>query len=368
MGSVMMHEVSGGWGTARAAALGTRALLDVRNLNTVYPTARGDVRAARDVSLTVAPREVLGIVGESGCGKSALLLSIMRLVPRPGRIVGGSVLLDGVDLLELSPAEMRDVRGRRMAMVFQDPMTTLNPAHRVGDQIAESLRVHGMTPSGAGRDESRHACARSRLWQARRDREEELDYVIELMRRVGIAMPQHRRFEYPHQFSGGMQQRIMIAIALACKPRLLLADEPTTALDVTVQAQVLDLMEEINHDMGAAIVIVTHDLALAGDFCDSIAVMYAGQIVELGSAEAIMEDPLHPYTRGLLLSMPHLGSRQPLRPISGEVPDLTSLGVGCAFAPRCEQRMSQCDAEEPMLSQTSDGRMIRCHAGASMPL
>lgn len=362
-----MHEVASGVDAGVAAGAGM--LLDVRNLHTVYPSARGNVRAVRDVSLTVAPREVLGVVGESGCGKSALMLSIMRLVPRPGRIVEGSVRLDGVDLLELSPAQMRDVRGKRIAMVFQDPMTTLNPAHRVGDQIVESLRVHGMTPSGAGRPEARHACLRSRLWQGRRDREEERDYVIELMRRVGIASPEHRHLEYPHQFSGGMQQRIMIAIALACKPRLLLADEPTTALDVTIQAQVLDLMEEINHDMGTAIVIVTHDLALAGDFCDNIAVMYAGQIVECGPADAIMEDPLHPYTRGLLLSMPRLGSRQPLHAISGEVPDLTSVGAGCAFAPRCERRTGRCEAEESPLVQTRDGRVIRCcHAGTIVSL
>ena len=336
-------------------------LLDVCNLHTVYPTAQGDVRAVRDVSLAVAPREVLGVVGESGCGKSALMLSIMRLLPRPGRIASGSVQLDGIDLLGLSPSEMREVRGKEIAMVFQDPMTTLNPAYRVGDQIIESLRVHKMMPSGADTGQPQRACLRSRLWQATRAREEERDYVIELVRRVGIPSPNHRYLEYPHQFSGGMQQRIMIAIALACKPRLLLADEPTTALDVTIQAQVLDLMEDINREMGTAIVIVTHDLALAGDFCDNIAVMYAGQIVESGPAEAIMEDPLHPYTCGLLMSMPRLWSRQPLRAIPGEVPDLTYHGSGCAFAPRCGQRMNQCEAEEPPV-QVESGRMVRCHS------
>ncbi len=336
-------------------------LLDVRDLHTVYPSARGEVRAVRGVSLAVAPREVLGVVGESGCGKSALMLSIMRLLPRPGRIVCGAVGLRGVDLLGLSPGEMREVRGREIAMVFQDPMTTLNPAYRVGDQITESLRVHKMMPSGVSASQPGQACPRSRLWQAKRAREEERDYVIELMRRVGIPSPDHRHLEYPHQFSGGMQQRIMIAIALACKPRLLLADEPTTALDVTVQAQVLELMEEINREMGTAIVMVTHDLALAGDFCDNIAVMYAGQIVEWGPADAIMEDPLHPYTRGLLLSMPRLGSRQPLRAIPGEVPDLTSHNPGCAFAPRCRQRTERCEIEDPPV-QVVAGRMLRCHA------
>lgn len=339
----------------------TGMLLDVCDLRTVYPTARGDVCAVRDVSLAVAPGEVLGLVGESGCGKSALMLSIMRLLPRPGRIAGGAVRLRGVDLLKMSPGEMREMRGREIAMVFQDPMTTLNPAYRVGDQISESLRVHKMTPSGACTGQPGRACPRSRLWQARRAREEERDYVIELMRRVGIPSPDHRCLEYPHQFSGGMQQRIMIAIALACKPRLLLADEPTTALDVTVQAQVLELMEDINREMGTAIVMVTHDLALAGDFCDNIAVMYAGQIVEWGPAEAIMEDPLHPYTRGLLVSMPRLGSRQPLRPIPGEVPDLTYRGSACAFVPRCRQRTDRCEIQDPPV-QISAGRVIRCHA------
>ncbi len=357
MVSNMVCGMVHGAGTAAATGM----LLDVCDLHTVYPSARGDVRAVRGVSLAVAPREVLGVVGESGCGKSALMLSIMRLLPRPGRIVRGAVRLRGVDLLGLSSGEMRDVRGREIAMVFQDPMTTLNPAYRVGDQISESLQVHRMTPSGASISPPRNACVRSRLWQARRAREEERDYVIELMRRVGIPSPDHRHLEYPHQFSGGMQQRIMIAIALACKPRLLLADEPTTALDVTIQAQVLDLMEDINREMGTAIVIVTHDLALAGDFCDNIAVMYAGQVVEWGPAEAIMEDPLHPYTRGLLLSMPRLGSRQPLRAIPGEVPDLTSVSSGCAFAPRCQQRTDRCEAEEPPL-QIASGRMLRCHA------
>lgn len=336
-------------------------LLDVCNLHTVYPTAQGDVRAVRDVSLTVAPREVLGVVGESGCGKSALMLSIMRLLPRPGRIARGSVQLDGIDLLGLSPSEMREVRGKEIAMVFQDPMTTLNPAYRVGDQIIESLRVHKMMPSGADTGQPQRACLRSRLWQATRAREEERDYVIELVRRVGIPSPNHRYLEYPHQFSGGMQQRIMIAIALACKPRLLLADEPTTALDVTIQAQVLDLMEDINREMGTAIVIVTHDLALAGDFCDNIAVMYAGQIVEWGPADAVMEDPLHPYTRGLLLSMPRLGSRQPLSAIQGDVPDLTLQRSGCAFAPRCGRRTQRCEVEDPPV-HVGAGRMLRCHA------
>lgn len=336
-------------------------LLDLRDLHTVYPSTRGEVRAVRGVSLAVAPREVLGVVGESGCGKSALMLSIMRLLPRPGRIVCGEVRLRDVDLLGLSPGEMREVRGREIAMVFQDPMTTLNPAYRVGDQVAESLRVHKMMPSGANASRPGQACPRSRLWQARRVREEERDYVIELMTRVGIPSPDHRHLDYPHQFSGGMQQRIMIAIALACKPRLLLADEPTTALDVTVQAQVLELMEDINREMGTAVVMVTHDLALAGDFCDNIAVMYAGQIVEWGPADAVMEDPLHPYTRGLLLSMPRLGSRQPLSAIQGDVPDLTLQRSGCAFAPRCGRRTQRCEVEDPPV-HVGAGRMLRCHA------
>jgi len=326
-----------------------RIVLEVRDLSTVYPTDRGDVQAVRGVSLTIRHGDILAIVGESGCGKSATLLSMMRLVPHPGRVTGGSVVLDGRDLMEMPPRAMREVRGRDIAMVFQDPMTTLNPAFRVGDQIAESLRVHGLLP--------RFPASLSRASRAR-----ERDMVVDLMKKVGIPSPETRHLEYPHQFSGGMQQRILIAIALACKPKVLLADEPTTALDVTVQAQVLDLMREINKATGTAIVLVTHDLAVAAEFCRDLAVMYAGQIVEQGPIDAVLDEPMHPYTRGLLRSVPCLGDRKPLMPIMGEVPDLAALGPGCSFAPRCEIRTAGCDLSAPELLSVGDGRLIRCHA------
>ncbi|HHY33791.1 MAG TPA: ABC transporter ATP-binding protein [Firmicutes bacterium] len=326
-----------------------RIVLEVRDLSTVYPTDRGDVQAVRGVSLTIRHGDILAIVGESGCGKSATLLSMMRLVPHPGRVIGGSVVLDGRDLMEMPPRAMREVRGRDIAMVFQDPMTTLNPAFRVGDQIAESLRVHGLLPRFP-----------TSLLRASRARER--DMVVDLMKKVGIPSPETRHLEYPHQFSGGMQQRILIAIALACKPKVLLADEPTTALDVTVQAQVLDLMREINKATGTAIVLVTHDLAVAAEFCRDLAVMYAGQIVEQGPIDVVLDEPMHPYTRGLLRSVPRLGDRKPLMPIMGEVPDLATLGPGCSFAPRCEIRTAGCDLSAPELLSVGDGRLIRCHA------
>lgn len=332
----------------RPAGGSSCTVLRVSGLSTVYPTTRGDVQAVRGVDLTLREGDVLAIVGESGCGKSATLLSIMRLVPYPGRVVAGSVVFEGRDLMRLGPREMREVRGRDIAMVFQDPMTTLNPAFRVGDQIAESLRVHGFLPGFPASF-------------TRRSRMREREMVIDLMRQVGIPSPETRHLEYPHQFSGGMQQRILIAIALACKPKILLADEPTTALDVTIQAQVLDLMREINQTTGTAIVLVTHDLAVAAEFCREVAVMYAGQIVEQGPIDAVLEDPMHPYTQGLLRSIPRLGERKPLTPIMGEVPDLAALGPGCSFAPRCEVRRPCCDISQPELVTLEGHRLVRCH-------
>ncbi|MEW6547662.1 MAG: ABC transporter ATP-binding protein [Bacillota bacterium] len=323
------------------------ALLDVRGLSTIYPTEKGKVQAVRDVSLRLARGGILGLVGESGCGKSATLLSILRLVPYPGKVVAGEVRFRGEDLLRKTPAQMRAIRGKDIAMVFQDPMSTLNPAYRVGDQIAESLRVHGLLP-GFPRN----------LFGNHRRREREM--VLALMREVGIPSPETRHLEYPHQFSGGMQQRVLIAIALACRPLLLLADEPTTALDVTIQAQILDLMRRINEERGTAIILVTHDLAVAAEFCHEIAVMYAGQIVEWGSAEAVLEDPAHPYTRGLLRSIPRLTERRRLVPIPGVVPDLARLGPGCSFFPRCDQRLSVCEQTSPPLVAVEKGRVVRC--------
>lgn len=323
------------------------ALLEVRGLCTVYPTEKGTVQAVRGVSLRVRRGGILGLVGESGCGKSATLLSIMRLVPYPGRVTAGEIWFQGEDLLRKKPAQMRAIRGKDIAMVFQDPMSALNPAYRVGDQIAESLRVHGFLP-GYPR----------KLLRYHRSRERET--VIALMREVGIPSPEARYLDYPHQFSGGMQQRVLIAIALACRPALLLADEPTTALDVTIQAQILDLMRRINEERGTAIILVTHDLAVAAEFCHEIAVMYAGQIVEWGSAEAVMEDPAHPYTRGLLRSIPRLSDKRRLVPIPGVVPDLARLGPGCSFRPRCDCGLSACERVSPPPVKLGGGRLVRC--------
>ena len=323
-------------------------VLEISGLSTEYPTPRGTVHAVRGVDLVLGKGDILAIVGESGCGKSACLLSIMRLVPPPGRIVKGSVKFRGKELLALSEAEMRELRGKDMAMVFQDPMTTLNPAYRVGEQISESLRVHRLLPGFPGR-------------LLRKERERERERVIDLLKQVGIPSPEHRHLEYPHQFSGGMQQRILIAIALACRPKVILADEPTTALDVTVQAQVLDLMREINEELGTAIVLVTHDLGVAAEFCYKAAVMYAGQIVESGDIQHVLSAPLHPYTRGLLKSIPQIGQRRELVPIDGEVPDLTCLAPGCSFAPRCREADSYCGHSEPPLVPLDNGRKVRCH-------
>ncbi|HHY94081.1 MAG TPA: ABC transporter ATP-binding protein [Firmicutes bacterium] len=322
-------------------------LLDIRGLSTVYPTEKGRVQAVRDVSLRLARGDILGLVGESGCGKSATLLSILGLVPHPGRIVAGEVWFKGEDLRRKRPVAIRAIRGRDISMVFQDPMSTLNPAYRVGDQIAESLRVHGFLPGFPHR------------W-SRGGRRQEREVVLALMREVGIPSPETRHLEYPHQFSGGMQQRVLIAIALACRPQLLLADEPTTALDVTIQAQILDLMRRINQERGTAIILVTHDLAVAAEFCQQIAVMYAGEIVEWGSTEAVLEDPAHPYTRGLLRSIPRLTEKRRLVPIPGEVPDLAHLDSGCSFYPRCEEGQPGCTETPLGLVAVGEGRVVRC--------
>ncbi|NLS45316.1 MAG: ABC transporter ATP-binding protein [Firmicutes bacterium] len=323
-------------------------VLQVSGLKTEFPTPRGIVHAVRGIDFTLEKGDILAIVGESGCGKSASLLSIMRLIPHPGRIVEGSIKFEGKELLRFSKAEMRGVRGKDMAMVFQDPMTTLNPAYRVGEQISESLQVHGLLSGFPKR-------------LLRREREKERAKVMELLRQVGIPSPEHRHLEYPYQFSGGMQQRILIAIALACRPKIILADEPTTALDVTVQAQVLDLMQEINEEFGTSIILVTHDLGVAAEFCDKAAVMYAGQIVESGNIEDVLSSPLHPYTQGLLRSIPQIGQRNELIPIEGDVPDLTDLSPGCSFAPRCRDAYSYCNNIEPPLIVLDNGREVRCH-------
>ena len=327
-----------------------RPLLELRSLTTIYPTKRGLVRAVDDVSFTMERGQILGIVGESGCGKSTVLLSIMRLIRRPGRIAQGEIQFRGKDLRGLSSNAMRSIRGKEISMIFQDPLSTLNPAFPVGEQIRESLRLH-------------HIVSPLRLPYpfnlTLKKREKER--VLAVMEEVGIPSPMDRYATYPHQFSGGMQQRILIAIALVCEPALLLADEPTTALDVTIQAQIIDLMHSINREHGTAIILVTHDLGLAAEFCDRIAVMYAGRIIEQGTVDAVIENPQHPYTQGLLDCRPRIAEdEQRLRPIPGNVPDLVALPEACAFAPRCQIREPVCVTRPIPMVATGEIHLSRC--------
>jgi len=327
----------------------SQPLLELRNLETVFPTRRGVVQAVTGVSLTLHKGEILGIVGESGCGKSVTLLSILRLISWPGRIAGGQVLFQGRDLLKLSGREIRRIRGKDIAMVFQDPLSTLNPAFTVGEQIGESLRIHGILADGRA------------FWPWSGRRAAERERAVELMAEVGISSPMDRYREYPHEFSGGMQQRALIAIALACEPQVLLADEPTTSLDVTIQAQILDLMRRINQEHGTAIVLVTHNLDLAAEFCQRIIVMYAGRLVEMGGVDQVIESPQHPYTRGLLACIPRISARRSrIEPIPGNVPDLADVPPGCAFAPRCPLAQSACPASLVPLSEVEPGHWVRC--------
>jgi peptide/nickel transport system ATP-binding protein len=305
-----------------------RPLLAVDDLVTAFPTRTGVAVAANHVSFSIAAGETLGLVGESGSGKSVTCRSILRLVPRPGEILGGSILFDGNDVLALSPQELRAMRGAEISMIFQDPMSSLNPVYTVGDQITEPLRMH----RGMGRKAAR-------------------DTAEQLLDRVGIPSPRERLDAYPHEFSGGMRQRVMIAIAISCRPKLLLADEPTTALDVTIQDQILALLLDLQAEEGMAILLVSHDLGVIAQTCDRVCVMYGGYVVEQSPAADIFERPAHPYTSALLRALPefaveHEGRR--LTPIAGQPPDLASLPEGCPFRPRCAFARPAC-AEVPML-------------------
>jgi oligopeptide/dipeptide ABC transporter ATP-binding protein len=314
-------------------------LLEVDGLRTQFATRRGTVRAVDGVSFSLARGETLGIVGESGSGKSMTALSIMRLVPAPaGRIVGGTVRLDGVDLIALSEREMRHIRGRRIAMIFQDPMSALDPLFTIGEQIAEPIRQHqGL----AGPDLK--------------------DKVEESLTLVGIAAPGERVAHYPHQMSGGMRQRIVGAIGLSCEPDVLIADEPTTALDVTVQAQYLRLLKDVQQALGLALIVITHDLGVVAAICDHVAVMYAGRIVETATARDLFDRPAHPYTRALLDSLPRLDARgDQLAFIPGHPPDPVRLVEGCAFAPRCREVMDICRRTTPPAIGLGTGRMAEC--------
>lgn len=315
------------------------ALLEVNNLRVGFKTDDGFVGAVNGLSYSVESGSTLGIVGESGSGKSVNALSIMRLIPMPpGRIDGGTVMLRGENLLAKSEPEMRKIRGKDIAMIFQDPMTSLNPVLSVGDQISEAVSLH-----------------------LKLNKKDSLAKTIDMLRLVHIPLPEKRVREYPHQLSGGMRQRVMIAMALSCDPDVLIADEPTTALDVTIQAQIIDLMNEMQRRLGSAIVLITHDLGVVAETCKNVLVMYAGNMVEYGSATQIFETPRHPYTMGLLASVPRLDDRKHGRliPIEGQPPNLLRLPAGCSFAPRCKYKMPICSDPVP-LYDFGDGHVARC--------
>ncbi len=314
-------------------------LLEVKNLRTTFNTEDGLVTAVNGLSYSLEAGSTLGIVGESGSGKSVNALSIMRLIQRPGRIDPQSeVFFEGANLLEKTESEMRKIRGRKIAMIFQDPMTSLNPVLTIGEQISEAVHLHlGL------------------------NKKEAFDKTVEMLKKVRIPLPEKRFYDYPHQFSGGMRQRVMIAMALSCDPKLLIADEPTTALDVTIQAQILELMNEMQAETGAAIILITHDLGVVAEVCENVLVMYGGNMVEYGDAPQIFDTPKMPYTQGLLASLPRLDvrERQRLEPIPGQPPNLLRLPPGCAFAPRCRYRMPIC-AEPVPVYDFGAGHVARC--------
>jgi len=317
-------------------------ILDIKHLKTFFYTREGIARAVNGVSLHVEQGEILGVVGESGCGKSVTALSILRLVPCPGKIVGGEILLDGSDLLKLPMKKMREIRGDRISMIFQEPMISLNPAFTIGDQLMEALLVHRRM----GRAEAR-------------------DRAVDILRMVEIPAPERRIRDYPHELSGGMRQRVMIAEALLLSPAVLLADEPTTALDVTIQAQVLDILFKLTEEIGTSIILITHNLGLVAESTRRVVVMYAGKVVEEGPAEAIFENAGHPYTQGILRSLPLPGqrrgrNRKPLDEIRGIVPSLFDLPAGCAFHPRCSQGKEICTQEEPSFYTAGEGHHVSC--------
>ena len=320
----------------------TTPLLQVKNLKTYFFTEDGVVKAVDGVDFVVYPGEVLGIVGESGCGKSVTSLSIMRLIGQSGKVVDGEIIFNDTNLLTLPETEMMGIRGNNISMIFQQPQSALNPVFRAGDQIAEVLNIHQDFGKEAGR-------ARA----------------VELLKIVGIPEPKRRADAYPHELSGGQAQRVMIAMALACVPDLLIADEPTTALDVTIQAQILDLMRNLRADFGTAIILITHDLGVVAEMCERVAVMYAGQVVEQTDVKTLFKEPLHPYTRGLIGSIPVLGKvKDRLDVIPGSVPNLINMPPGCRFAPRCHARVENnltiCTEKAPDLIQTRLGHLVRC--------
>ena len=315
-------------------------LLEVKNLKTQFFTSAGVVRAVDDVSYDVEEGETLAVVGESGCGRSVSAMSILRLIPwPPGKVVGGTIHFMGEDLLTVSEDEIRTIRGRKISMVFQEPMTSLNPVLSIGLQLTETMQHHlGLSLEAAKKR------------------------AVELLARVGIADPERRLDQYPHHLSGGMRQRVMIALALSCDPKLIIADEPTTALDVTIQAQILELMKELTRELGVALIVITHNLGIVARYADRVNVMYAGKMIEMGQAKQIYHDPLHPYTLGLLASVPRMDQPRGERlvPIIGQPPDLTRLDDGCAFRARCRFAIDRCSNEIPSLQETGDGHSVAC--------
>ncbi len=314
-------------------------LLEVKDLRTSFFTPRGEVRAVDGVSFSVAPGRLTGIVGESGSGKTVSALSVMRLLPDNARIVGGSITFDGMDLVNLPEPKMRALRGARIAMIFQEPMTSLNPVFTIGNQIGEAIRLHQRLPRAAVRDRA-----------------------IEALRMVGIADPDRRLRDYPHQLSGGMRQRVMIAMALACNPRLLIADEPTTALDVTIQAQILDLLRELRERLGLAVILVTHDLGIVAQYADDVTILYAARVMERATAAELFRNPLSPYTKGLLASIPGVSGerRRRLQAIPGFIPGPLNPPAGCRFHPRCALAIDDCARVEPPLEEKAPGHHVAC--------
>lgn len=314
-------------------------VLDIKNLSVEFKTVEGTVKAVNDLSYVLHKGEKLGIVGESGSGKSVSSLAVMQLIPNPpGEIVQGEILYKGEDIRKKSEKEMQSIRGNEISMIFQEPMTSLNPIIKCGKQIAETLRLHrGM------------------------DKKQAMEEAINMMKAVGIANAEVRAHEYPHQMSGGMRQRIMIAMALACRPQILIADEPTTALDVTIQAQILDLIRDLNEEMGTSVLFITHDLGVVNELCDTVIVMYTGRIVEKAPVKDVFNDPKHPYSVGLLEAIPRISKdREPLKTIEGMVPNPTERIEGCSFWPRCPHASERCKKEEPPMVQISEDRLVRC--------
>ena len=313
-------------------------LLEVNDLETEFKVKRGTVKAVNGVSFAVDKGEILAVVGESGSGKSVPSLSVMGLIRDPGRVAGGEILFNGENLLKKNTKEMQAVRGDKISMIFQEPMTSLNPVYRIKDQIMETILTHTTM-----------------------SKKEALDRAIQMLDLVGIPAPEQRVNDYPHQMSGGMRQRVMIAMALACDPELLIADEPTTALDVTIQAQILDLINRLREKLGMAVLLITHDLGVVAETADKVVVMYCGRVVEQATVEQLFTKPLHPYTQGLLDSIPKMDEdRERLYMIKGIVPDPIHLPKGCSFADRCDKCMDKCREHMPKLAETEDGRKVRC--------